>query len=86
MLIYLFVAFFIVLLVAQFLLGSGLEGFDNAEGDRLSKIVNDLRGQVFDLNLTVQQLEKNVATLMQQQSSFATNLKSTAPTFDPSKL
>jgi hypothetical protein len=55
------------------------EGFDvTSDLDKLDRKVDNVRADVFDLSLNLVALQKNVATLLNQQSGFAASLKNTA--------
>ena len=79
-LIYILIIFFLFLIAYQIVLGTGIkEGMDNSSDlDKLDKKVDNVRADVFDLSLNLVSLQKNVATLLNQQAGFASSLKDTA--------
>jgi len=84
-LLFLFILFFLFLIGSQIVLGTRImEGLgEQSDLDKLDNKVNGVKAEVFDLSLNVAALQKNVVTLMNQQSGFATSLKNNAMNFPP---
>jgi hypothetical protein len=75
---FLFILFFLFLIGSQIFLATE-EGFGNqSDLDKLDKKMDSVKADVFDLSLNVTALQKNVATLMNQQAGYASSLKNSA--------
>jgi len=81
-LIYILIIFFLFLIAYQIVLGMQIhkkEGFDiTSDLDKLDRKVDNVRADVFDLSINLVALQKNVATLINQQTGFAASLKNSA--------
>jgi hypothetical protein len=84
-LVFLFITFFIFLIGSQIVLGNHvMEGLgQQSDLEKLDSKVDGVKADVFDLSLNVAALQKNVMTLMDQQTGFASSLKNNAMNIPP---